>query len=132
VSDQLVAAAHAAREASYSPYSKFRVGAALEAEDGTVYAACNVENASFGATICAERAAVTSAVAAGRRKFRRIAITSDAREPVPPCGLCRQVLAEFGTSLTVISVGAGGGWKSWMLADLIPDAFTADDLAEGR
>jgi len=117
---------------AYSPYSKFRVGAALEADDGTVFTGCNVENASFGGTICAERSAMAAAVSAGRRRFRRIVITSDAAEPVAPCGFCRQFMAEFGTGLTVISVGAAGGSTTWTLADLLPHAFTGADFAEGR
>lgn len=130
--DALIAAAHAVRERAYSPYSKFRVGAALEADDGTVFTGCNVENASFGGTICAERTAVVSAVAAGKRHFKRIAITSDADEPVAPCGFCRQFMAEFGTHLEVISVGARGGKTTWTLAQLLPNAFTGADFAEGR
>ena len=120
------------RERAYSPYSKFRVGAALEAEDGSVFTGCNVENASFSPTICAERSAMAAAVSAGKRKFRRIVITSDAPDPISPCGLCRQFMAEFGTALTVISVGAKGGSKSWTLAELLPAAFTGEDFAEGR
>jgi cytidine deaminase len=132
VSDALVAAAQAAMANAYSPYSKFRVGAALEAEDGSVFSGCNVENASFGGTICAERTAMGSAVAAGKRKFKRIVITSDADEPIAPCGFCRQYMAEFGTGLTVISVGKKGGKTSWTLAELLPHAFTGSDFAEGR
>jgi cytidine deaminase len=131
LSDKLVEAAKVAMSRAYCPYSKFHVGAALEAEDGTVTTGCNVENASYGGTICAERTAAVTAVAAGKKKFRRIAIASDASEPVAPCGLCRQFLAEFGTALTVVSVGSSGRTKSWTLAELLPSAFTGADFAGG-
>jgi cytidine deaminase len=128
--DALIAAAQKAQERAYCPYSKFHVGAALETEDGTVFGGCNVENASFGGTICAERTALVTAVAAGHRKFRRIAVTSDADEPVAPCGFCRQLLAEFGLELEVISVGTKGGRRTWRLTELLPSAFTRADFVE--
>lgn len=94
--DELVAAAWATRELAHAPYSNFHVGAALLAADGRIFTGCNVENLSFGLTICAERVAVGSAIAAGARGFLALAVVADTREPISPCGACRQVLAEFG------------------------------------
>jgi cytidine deaminase len=127
VTDKLIDAARAAQLRAYAPYSNFHVGAALESEDGSIYAGCNVENASYGLTICAERAAICAAVVAGARKFRRAVVVSDVHPPAAPCGACRQVLAEFGPDLRIDGVGPVGT-VSWTIAQLLPAAFGKDQL----
>jgi cytidine deaminase len=127
VADRLVEAARAAQQQAYCPYSHYRVGAALEAEDGRIFIGCNVENASYGLTTCAERTAVFSAVAAGARRFRRIVVATDSEPPAPPCGACRQVLAEFGATLEVEAVGPTQS-KRWRIGELLPDAFMKEML----
>lgn len=128
----LLAHAADARERAYAPYSNFRVGAALLAADGTIVVGCNVENASFPAGTCAERVALGAAVASGLRRFTAIAISSDATTPTPPCGICRQALAEFGTELVVVSQSAGTARDAqaarWTLAELLPHPFTPSSL----
>ena len=129
----LIAAACDARQASYAPYSGFRVGAALLATSGRVYSGCNVENVSLGLSICAERVAVCRAVADGERTFAAIAICADATEPTPPCGACRQFLREFGAELTVVVVGSegtAGKIDRYRLDELIPEPFTSYRPAE--
>ena len=121
--DALVAAARAAMAHAYAPYSEFRVGAAVEADDGRVFAGCNVESASYGLTICAERMALGAAVAAGARRLRRVVVTTEVDPPAAPCGACRQLLAEFGGDTEVIAVGPAGE-RRWPLHALLPDAFT--------
>ncbi|HEU5041017.1 MAG TPA: cytidine deaminase [Gemmatimonadales bacterium] len=127
MTDPLVSAARAAQQQAYAPYSRYRVGAALEADDGRVFAGCNVENASYGLTICAERAAVCAGVAAGAREFRRAVVVTDSDPPAAPCGACRQVLAEFGPRLTVTAVGPSAT-VTWTMAELLPAAFGKDQL----
>lgn len=124
VLDRLAAAARAVREHAYAPASKFRVGAAVLAADGRVFAGCNVENASYGLTICAERAAVCAAVAVGARQLGAVAIATDLDEPARPCGACRQVLAEFGSSMIVLMLGRGGVRRETRLDVLLPEPFT--------
>lgn len=119
--------ARAVQQHAYCPYSSFRVGAALESRDGRVFLGTNVENASYGLTICAERMAVGAAVAAGARAFARLAVATDVDPPASPCGACRQVLAEFGLDLEVIAIGPKTE-RRWILRDLLPDAFAKASL----
>lgn len=124
----LRAAAEAARARAYAPYSGFHVGAALETAEGIIVAGCNVENASYGLTICAERNAIAAAVAMGHRRFTRLALVSDAAEPVSPCGACRQVLFEFGGDLVIESY-AGETMMRWTSRELLPAGFSGDVLS---
>ena len=120
---QLLAAARAVRARAHAPYSKFRVGAAVLDERGRVHAGCNVENASYGLTVCAERNAVAAAVAAGAKRIRAVAVVSDGA--VTPCGACRQVLVELGGLDTeVLLSGPGGAPRATTLGALLPDAFS--------
>jgi cytidine deaminase len=120
--------AEAARTLAYAPYSKFYVGAALLSTSGRIYTGCNVENATYGATICAERSAICSMIAGGDRSFSAIAVFSDANPPATPCGICRQVLAEFAEDATVI-VATPHIQKTLSLAALLPERFAL--LTEG-
>lgn len=120
--DTLLARAREARERAYAPYSGFKVGAALLAENGSVHVGCNVESASYGLTICAERAAVAAAVAAGVTRFSAVAITTTGVDAVAPCGACRQVMAEFAPGIRVISEAAGKR-AEWSLDQLLPEPF---------
>lgn len=128
--DWLVERAREVREQAHAPYSGFRVGAALETDDGSVFTGVNVENASYGLTVCAERNAVAAAVAAGHRHFRRIAIVTGAKVATPPCGACRQVLAEFAPELEIHSRVPGNG-EVWRLDQLLPARFASASFPSG-
>lgn len=129
---RLLAAAREARAHAYAPYSGFAVGAALLAEDGRVFTGCNVENASFGLTNCAERVAVGKAVSEGARDYRAIAVVGPEDDaPCAPCGACRQVLYEFGGEWTLVTPDGAGGARIAPVASLLPGAFGPGDLAAG-
>jgi cytidine deaminase len=138
---RLIAAATEARTEAYAPYSHFLVGAAVQAAPalagaatsrrrGRIYRGCNVENASYGLTICAERVAVFAAIAAGERHLTAIAVVTDTPTPTPPCGACRQVLHEFGPDLVVISATLDGAVATHPLSDLLPVAFGPNQLSD--
>jgi cytidine deaminase len=121
--DQLIKKAREAYEKAYAPYSNFKVGAALLGKSGNIHTGCNVENASLGLTICAERNAVFQAVCSGEKEFSAVAIFTDADQPTPPCGACRQVLAEFSDDLLVIMETAQGKRETHTLRELLPHRF---------
>jgi len=120
---ELIKKADTVKENAYVPYSGFPVGAALMSKDGTVFTGCNVENATFGATICAERTAITKAVSEGHKQFSRIAIISEATDYCLPCGICRQVLMEFSPDIELLCAKADGSYESYRLEELLPHAF---------
>jgi cytidine deaminase len=121
--DPLIAAARRARRHALAPYSGFKVGAALVTADGTVITGCNIENATYGLTVCAERIAMFTALSAGHRRFTRIAVVADTDAPTPPCGACRQILWEFGGDLEVVLANLRRETGRYQLSDLLPLPF---------
>jgi cytidine deaminase len=128
--DLLVEAAWEARDKAHAPYSRFPVGAALLGKSGQVYSGCNVENCSYGLTICAERVALFNAVAAGEREFVAVAIVADTPEVVSPCGACRQTLAEFGLDTLVVSENKSGKRTRYTVGELLPHPFVPADITK--
>ncbi len=124
--DKLIASAAAARERAYAPYSNFKVGAALKGKSGRVYIGCNVENAAYGPSMCAERTAIFKAVSEGEREFEAIAVVTE--NGVSPCGSCRQVMMEFAPDMAVIIADTQGQARFTTVRDLLPDGFTPEHL----
>ncbi len=130
--ERLLDLAREAAAMAYAPYSGVRVGAALEAEDGKVFTGCNVENASYGLSVCAERVAVFTAVANGVQTFRRLAVYSSTGKPLYPCGACLQVISEFSDDLELIICGAGGVYRRCVLSSLLPHPTRLEGAEERR
>ncbi|HZS38787.1 MAG TPA: cytidine deaminase [Polyangia bacterium] len=126
--DALIAAAKAVRKNAHAPYSRYQVGAAVRGDDGKIYAGCNVENASYGLALCAERGAVAQAIAAGAKKITAAAVITSTSPPAAPCGMCRQTLAEFARDLPIALINDAGERVDVTLAELLPRAFRSEDL----
>jgi cytidine deaminase len=127
----LIKEAEAAREKAYTPYSKFNVGAALLTNDGKIYRGCNIENAAYSMTNCAERTAIFKAISEGDKEFAAIAVVADTKRPVPPCGACRQVLLELcPKDMKVILTNLNGDIEQVTVHELLPGGFSAEDLHE--
>ncbi len=120
---ELIKAATAVRENAYAPFSEFKVGSALETDDGQIIVGSNVESASYGLTVCAERVAVWNAISQGKRKIKRIAVVADTETLTPPCGVCRQIIWEFGGDIPVLLANLKGKSETVQMKDLLPRAF---------
>ena len=129
---QLIAEATAARVRSVAPFSNFLVGAALQTDEGKVFTGCNVESASYGLTVCAERVAIWKALSEGERDFARLVIVADTEQLTPPCGTCRQIIWEFCKHATIVLANLHGQKEELDIADLLPRAFDARFLKEAR
>ena len=126
--DPLLAAALAARENAFAPFSKFKVGAAVEDESGRIHTGCNVENATYGLTVCAERVAIFKAISEGGRQFKRVAVAADTDSLTPPCGACRQILWEFCGDVEIVLVNPRGKTERYRLKELFPKPFDVSYL----
>lgn len=121
--EELVEKAKIVREIAYAPFSNFKVGAAVETDEGEIFTGCNVESASYGLTVCAERVAIWKAVSEGKKKFKRIAVVADTEELTPPCGACRQIIWEFCGDIPVIFANLKGNVETVQMKELLPRAF---------
>jgi cytidine deaminase len=120
---ELLSSALRARDKAHAPYSKFAVGAAVLTENGEIFTGCNIENASYGATVCAERVAIFKAISAGHKSIKAIAVIADLPEPISPCGICRQVISEFGLDAIVVMANTKGKTNTSSMTELFPHAF---------
>ncbi|AZR73149.1 cytidine deaminase [Anoxybacter fermentans] len=128
VKEMLLERAKSARKKAYTPYSNFQVGAALLTKNGKIYEGCNIENASYGLSNCAERTAIFKAVSEGEKEFEAIAVVADTLKPVPPCGACRQVISEFNPKMKVILGNLKGDVSEYTIDQLLPGAFSNEDF----
>ena len=128
--DSLLTAAHRARDISIAPFSNFHVGAAVETDDGKIYIGCNIESASYGLTVCAERVAIWKGLSEGERRFKRLAIVADTETLTPPCGTCRQIIWEFCRDAEIVLANLRGEIETMHMRDLLPRAFDVRFLKE--
>ena len=128
--EELITRARNAQKNAYAPFSQFKVGAALRTDNGKIYSGCNVENSTYGATNCAERTAIFTAVCDGARNFQKIVVVTDREDPVMPCGICRNVLFEFSPKMEIIAVGASGNTERIQLSALFPKGFRLEKKQE--
>ncbi|MCC7306040.1 MAG: cytidine deaminase [Acidobacteria bacterium] len=126
--EDLINAAHGVRENAFAPYSNFKVGAAVETDEGNIYTGCNVESASYGLTVCAERVAIWKGISRGEKKFGRIAVVVDTEDLTPPCGVCRQIIWEFCGDVPVILANLHGKTETIQMSELLPRAFDSKFL----
>jgi len=126
--EKLIKEAEKARKRAYTPYSKFKVGAAVLSANGEIFNGCNIENASFGMSVCAERVAIFKAISEGSTKFEAIAVIGDTDKPCSPCGACRQVISEFGEDIPLIMANLKGDVNIKKIKELLPEAFGKKDL----
>ncbi len=130
--EELITRARQAQQNAYAPFSHFKVGAALLTDKGQIYSGCNVENSTYGATNCAERSAVFTAVCSGARSFQKIVVVTDSEEPAMPCGICRNVLFEFSPNMEIVAVGASGKTERIQLSALFPKGFRFEKKQEKK